>query len=228
MIHGYDYRLIRAPNYPDRHGTWVKPAVMKEALKRHDFVISLDSDAVFTHLHLPIEWLMNLWDVTPHTLVAMAEDIENSIDYDSHGKLILNTGFVIAQASERNQQMMEVWEDCPNRIAGCDRWKNKWAHEQSAFSEYIRYEFNGTDEVKNIPCSHANGNEYYDKGKGACQGVFVSHNWHTKAKTVEILQRSVMDGVIRNLHGQFHADKAEVFVDGSGYTYPITDMPVRI
>ncbi|KAH6874451.1 hypothetical protein B0T10DRAFT_533000 [Thelonectria olida] len=226
LIHGYDYRLIKAPRYRERHGTWVKTAMMKEALKTHDFVVSLDADAVLTHLNLPIEWLMNLWDVTPQTLIAMAEDIENDIDFDSHGKLILNTGFMIALASERSQDMMDLWEDCPNRISGCDKWKKQWAHEQSAFSGYIRYVFNETNEVKNIPCNHANGNEYYDNGHGACQGVFVSHNWHTKEKTVEILSRSVMNTVVRRLHGQFQAEKGDLFIDGSKYTYPIENLPI--
>ncbi|KAI5456081.1 hypothetical protein BGZ63DRAFT_418107 [Mariannaea sp. PMI_226] len=226
LIHGYDYRLIRAADYPDRHGTWVKPAIIKEALKTHDFVICLDSDAVFTNLHLPIEWLMNLWDVTPETLIAMAYDLDNQWTKDGRGNLILNTGFIIAQASQRNQEMFEVWEDCPNRIPGCDNWKENWAHEQSAFSWYIRYEFNGTDEVKNIPCDHANGNEYYDEGHGACQGVFVSHNWQTKDKTAEILGRSTMKTIVRRLHEQFQADKNEVFVDASDYTYPVQDIPI--
>ncbi|KAF5242892.1 hypothetical protein FANTH_8477 [Fusarium anthophilum] len=134
-----DTRLdVRAADYPDRHGTWVKPAITKEALKTHDFVISLDSDAVFTHLDLPLEWLMNLWDYRPETLVAMAYDLDWEQDYDPQGNLILNTGFVIAQASQRTQDMFQRWEDCPRSIPGCDHWKHKWAHEQSAFSYYIR------------------------------------------------------------------------------------------
>ncbi|KAL5603721.1 hypothetical protein FOVSG1_006471 [Fusarium oxysporum f. sp. vasinfectum] len=175
MIHGYDYRLVRAADYPNRHGTWVKPAVAKEALKTHDFVISLDSDAVFTHLDLPLEWLMNLWDITSETLVAMAYDLDWEGDYDPQGNLILNTGFVISQASQRTQDMYERWEDCPRSIQGCEHWNFKWAHEQSAFSYYIRYEFNRTHDVKNIPCNHANGNEFSVNGQCECQGVF-EHN----------------------------------------------------
>ena len=105
MIHGYDYRLVKAADYPDRHGTWIKPAIAKEALKSYDFVVSLDSDAVFTHLDLPLEWLMNLWDVRLETLVAMAYDLDIKADYDSHNNLILNTGFVISQASKRTQEL---------------------------------------------------------------------------------------------------------------------------
>ncbi|KAJ4252462.1 hypothetical protein NW762_011063 [Fusarium torreyae] len=195
MIHGYDYRLVRAAEYSDRHGTWVKPAIIKEALKTHDFVISLDSDAVFTHLDLPLEWLMNLWDFTPESLVAMAYDLDWEGDYDPQGNLIFNTGFIIAQASQRTQQMFQRWEDCPRSIPGCEHWNFKWAHEQSAFSHYIRYEFNRTHDVKNIPCNHANGNEYSANGQCECQGVFVSHNWKNKDKTPELLSRSQMAAI---------------------------------
>lgn len=223
MIHGYDYRLVCAADYPDRHGTWVKPAITKEALKTHDFVISLDSDAVFTHLDLPLEWLMNLWDYRPETLVAMAYDLDWEQDYDPQGNLILNTGFVIAQASQRTQEMFQRWEDCPRSIPGCDHWNHKWAHEQSAFSYYIRYEFNRTHDVKNIPCNQANGNEFTLDGNGECKGVFVSHNWKHKHKTPELLSRSIMASLARRVHGQFHHDIKDLYIDASKQTYPIAD-----
>ncbi|KAM0190026.1 hypothetical protein ACHAPA_007815 [Fusarium lateritium] len=221
MIHGYDYRLVWAADYPDRHGTWVKPAVVKEALKTYDFVISLDSDAVFTHLDLPLEWLMNLWDITPETLVAMAYDLDWEGDYDPRGNLILNTGFIIAQASQRAQDMFRRWEDCPRSIPGCEHWNFKWAHEQSAFSHYIRYEFNRTHDVKSIPCNHANGNEYSVNGNCECQGVFISHNWKHKDKTAELLSRSIMTSLARRVHAQFHNDIKDLYVDASNQTYPI-------
>ncbi|KAF4993195.1 hypothetical protein FGRMN_6680 [Fusarium graminum] len=226
MIHGYDYRLVHAADYSDRHGTWVKPAIVKEALKTHDFVISLDSDAVFTHLDLPIEWLMNLWDVTPETLVAMAYDLDIEADYDSQGNLILNTGFAIALAGQRTQDMFQRWEDCPRSISGCEDWNFKWAHEQSAFSYYIRYEFNRTHDIKNIPCNDANGNEFADDGRCECKGVFVSHNWHHKEKTPELLSRSIMTSLARRVHAQFHDDIGEVFTDASNQTYPLRDFEI--
>ncbi|CAG2007929.1 unnamed protein product [Fusarium graminearum] len=227
MIHGYDYRLVRAADYPDRHGTWVKPAIAKEALKTHDFVISLDSDAVFTHLNLPIEWLMNLWDIRPEeTLVAMAYDLDIKIDYDTRGNLVLNTGFVISQASQRTQEMYERWEDCPRSIPGCEHWNFKWAHEQSAFSHYIRYEFNRTHDVKNIPCSHANGNEFTAEGQCKCQGIFVSHNWKSKQRTPELLSRSVMTSLARRVHDQFQDNIHDLYTDVSDKTYPLEDIEI--
>ncbi|KAF5022856.1 hypothetical protein F66182_5089 [Fusarium sp. NRRL 66182] len=222
MIHGYDYRLVHAADYPDRHGTWVKPAIVREAFRTHDFVVSLDSDAVFTHLDLPLEWLMNLWDFTPDTLIAMAVDLDWVGDYDPQGNLILNTGFAIAQASQRSQDMFQRWEDCPRSIPGCDTWNFRWAHEQAAFSWYIRYEFNRTNEVRNIPCNHANGNEYSANGKCECQGVFVSHNWKSKDKPPELLSRSIMTSLARRVHGQFQNDVEKLFRNASSVSYPIS------
>jgi hypothetical protein len=226
MIHGYDYRLVRAADYPDRHGTWVKPAIAKEALKTHDIVVSLDSDAVFTHLDLPLEWLMNLWDFTEESLVAMAYDLDWEGDYDPKGNLILNTGFVISQASQRTQDMYERWEDCPRSIPGCEHWNFKWAHEQSAFSYYIRYEYNRTHDVKSIPCNHANGNEFSADGKCECQGVFVSHNWKHKHKTPELLSRSIMTSLARRLHGQFQSNINYLYKDVSNQTYPLKEIEI--
>ncbi|XEV06074.1 hypothetical protein FSHL1_011361 [Fusarium sambucinum] len=226
MIHGYDYRLVRAADYPDRHGTWVKPAIVKDALKTHDIVVSLDSDAVFTHLDLPLEWLMNLWGFTEESLVAMAYDLDWEGDYDPQGNLILNTGFVISQASQRTQDMYRRWEDCPRSIPGCEHWNFKWAHEQSAFSHYIRYEFNRTHDVVNIPCNHANGNEFSANGQCECQGVFVSHNWKNKDKTPELLSRSIMTSLARRLQGQFQANIHDLYRDVSNQTYPMKEIEI--
>jgi len=74
MIHGYDYKFIRAPDYPDRWGTWVKVPMMKQALKTHDFIVFMDSDVMFHYPHIPLEWLLNYWNITAETLVAMSID----------------------------------------------------------------------------------------------------------------------------------------------------------
>jgi len=63
---------------------------------------------------------------------------------DSKGKVTLNTGFVIAQKLPLTLKMMKAWKECPTekKYKGCGYWKENWSHEQRAFSEYIRYDFN--------------------------------------------------------------------------------------
>ncbi|KAL6791492.1 hypothetical protein GGI42DRAFT_358361 [Trichoderma sp. SZMC 28013] len=224
MIHGYDYRLVRAPNYNDRHGTWVKVPMIKEALKSHNVVVFLDADAEFVHPHLPLEWLMSLWNITPRTLVAMAEDPDENYNKDDKGRLLWNTGFIIAQQSNRTQEMFDAWENCPtgDRYPGCDRWLKEWAHEQAAFGYHLRYDYNGPDELRTIPCDQGNGAPYI--GNDKCRGVFVRHHWWEKDRPVQSLYDSILNLFVRRLYGQFHEEKSRYFLDASKHQYPIDDL----
>ncbi|KAL7941448.1 hypothetical protein V8C42DRAFT_335167 [Trichoderma barbatum] len=224
LIHGYDYRLVRAPNYNDRHGTWVKVPMIREALKTHDTVVFLDADAEFVHPQLPLEWLMSLWNIKPQTLVAMAEDPDAKWNQDDKGRVLWNTGFVIARRSNRTQEMFDTWENCPTskRYPGCDRWLNEWAHEQAAFGYHLRYDYNGTDELRVLSCDQANGAPYI--GNDKCRGVFVSHHWGDKDRTIQNFYNSILDLFIQRLHRQFHDEKSRYFLDASSYQYPLDNL----
>ena len=37
-------------------------------------IIIMDGDAIFTHLHLPLEWLMNRWEISPNKTLSLALD----------------------------------------------------------------------------------------------------------------------------------------------------------
>jgi hypothetical protein len=109
----------------------------------------MDADVSITHPELPLEWLFNRWGVTQRTSIALPWDVRETrgvrtISVDSRGQQVLNTGLVIVQDLPYTQEMLEAWQDCPEekRWAGCARWKKEWSHEQRAFSEFVRYEFN--------------------------------------------------------------------------------------
>jgi hypothetical protein len=41
------------------------------------------------------------------------------------------------------------------RYQDCEKWRNKWAHEQAVFSDYLRYDYNPDGDnirVSTIPC----------------------------------------------------------------------------
>ncbi|KAH7369327.1 hypothetical protein B0T11DRAFT_278605 [Plectosphaerella cucumerina] len=197
QIHGYDYKFVRAPPATDRHNTWVKVPVIQKALKEYRFVVFLDADAVFVQPNMPIEWLMGLWNITDKTMLAMAEDPNSTHNQDAKGWVLWNTGFVVAQASERTQELFDVWNDCPlgNRFPECRHWAYSWAHEQAAFGNHIRYAYNKTDELRALPCSDANGAPYV----GGCRGRFVSHFWMHKEKTIDVLHNMVGAALKRRL-----------------------------
>ncbi|KAF4496310.1 hypothetical protein FAGAP_7566 [Fusarium agapanthi] len=198
MIHGYDYKFVRAPDYPKRHQTWVKVPVIREALKSHDFVVFLDADAEFMYPQVPFEWLMKLWNITDKTLLALANDPGDSDrNRDEKGKVSQNTGFIIAQQSNRTQELFDDWEHCPGekKYKGCARWANDWAHEQAAFSNYVRYSYNQTQDIGTIPCMDGNGAPYI--GDKTCGGVFIRHHWFRKDDPAKDLQRLILEAFMR-------------------------------
>ncbi|KAI8682251.1 hypothetical protein NCS55_00480400 [Fusarium keratoplasticum] len=226
MIHGYNYRFIRAPPYPNRHGTWVKVPMIKEALKTHEIVVFLDADAIFMYPEMPFEWLMSLWNVTDNTLVAMASDPNSPRNRDANGRVMHNTGFIIAQQSNRTQELFHNWEQCPTdkKYKGCKRWAKDWAHEQAAFSNYVRYDYNSTEEVVMIPCMDGNGAPYI--GDKTCGGVFVRHHWFHKDYPAKDLLRLMQDAFVSWLHAGFHHDKQDNFIDAGRFTYPLRHLNV--
>lgn len=218
MIHGYDYQFIRAPDYEARWGTWVKVPMMKEALKTHDYIVFMDSDVMWHYPHIPLEWLMNYWNMTKETLVMMSIDPDEPQNYDSKGNRYLNTGFVIAQQSPRTQEMYKSWAECPTEkeFKGCARWKLDWAHEQAAFGNYIRYKYDRPEDIKVLPCVEANGApEAADRG--GCKGIFVRHFWVNKALVPKNLADSVMQYFVPRLHQMYLAGAEEHIVDATGY-----------
>ncbi|KAJ5782114.1 hypothetical protein N7457_003888 [Penicillium paradoxum] len=208
MIHGYDYRLVQIPRGIGRSGTWTKVPAIKEALRHYKYVVFLDADAMILYPNLPMEWLFNYWNITPDTLVAMALDPEAPHNRDWNGSTLLNTGFIIAQQSPRTHDLFEAWESCPTetRYPGCLKWSREWAHEQSAFGNHLRYDFNGSQDIRVLPCAEANGCP--EVAATGCVGELVRHYWGDKRS----LPAAVGDGILQYFLSQLHG----IFLQSSG------------
>jgi hypothetical protein len=124
--------------------------VIQKLLRDHQFVIFMDADALIQHLEVPMEFLFNRWDIGRGTSIAMPVDTQQiqgekgNISVDSKGEVVLNAGVIMAQNLPHTHDMMRAWIECPTelRYPGCGHWKDTWSHEQRAFSEYIRYDYN--------------------------------------------------------------------------------------
>lgn len=208
---------MQAPDYVGRHNTWVKVPIVKEALKIYDIVVFLDGDAIFNYPQLPLEWMMSYWNFTENTLIAMTRDPNVPTNQDQFGKAMLNTGFMITQQSERTQQMFADWDDCPSgtQYPKCDRWAYHFAHEQAAFSHYIRYDYNDTDDVRSIVYQDANGPT----------GKFITHNWGHKNTPLEMLNKRYSRDFIRRLLEYLQREK-KLYIDASHYSYPLHNLTI--
>ncbi|KAF2183835.1 hypothetical protein K469DRAFT_581504, partial [Zopfia rhizophila CBS 207.26] len=199
QIHGYDYKYYQAAHIPDHYDTWIKVHAIHELLHDYQWVVFLDADAVITHLEVPVEWLFNRWNITEHTSIAMPNDVTHDpcISCDAKGKVMQNTGLIIAHQLPHTFEMFNAWEECTTekRYENCGRNKHIWAHEQQAFSDFIRYDFNETGNVVEISCFDANGypeKKTDDNLQTHCNGTFVRHYWHYKEMTKIQLANSVM------------------------------------
>ncbi|KAF2439390.1 hypothetical protein P171DRAFT_369640 [Karstenula rhodostoma CBS 690.94] len=197
LIHGYDYKFVRAHEFEDRHATWIKPSALAQHIKNYKFIVFLDADATFRFQHLPLEWMFNYWQIKPQHSFTMALDPwdpeEPQYNSDRFNRTYTNTGFMVVQNNAHTMQILKDWHECPDdtRYKGCSEWKMPKFHEQSAFGEYIRYDY--ADYVKELQCAEANGFPGVEISN--CQGKYVRHYWFEKQKIKEDLQQNMMNAI---------------------------------
>ncbi|KAK4235611.1 hypothetical protein C8A03DRAFT_36534 [Achaetomium macrosporum] len=215
QIHGYDYKFFHARKMTDHWDTWIKPHALLEVLRDYKFVVFIDADAIIQHLEVPMEFLFNRWNIAPNTSVAMPidtqqvmKDTQENISTDSKGKVVLNSGVVVLQNLPYTHDIMQAWAECTTekRYPGCGKWKRRWSHEQRAFSEYIRYDFNPDgNNIVEIPCNDANGYPGLFPKAGIiddCKGEFIRHYTldkpAAKASTGDVLMQSMSELLQKN------------------------------
>ncbi|KAF2808265.1 uncharacterized protein BDZ99DRAFT_419220 [Mytilinidion resinicola] len=205
-LHGYDYKFVNAANYTDRSPTWIKPAAIANLLPSYKFVIFLDADATFNTMHIPLEWLFNYWNITAKVSIAMALDPNATSNYDRFQRLLTNTGFMIVQYNAVTMHMLRAWDECPGetRYAGCAEWKHPRFHEQSAFGNYVRYDYG--EWIKELPCNEANGEPEF----GECKGVFVSHFWWRTDNVKKYFEMNALQALMGRVQGEMVDRKKEV------------------
>lgn len=193
IVHGYDYKYINATEPKERFGSWHKPSAFANMIDDYKFVVFLDADATFRFAHLPLEWLLNFWEVQPHHSLTMAVEDQpwTKKNKDRFDRIIGNTGFVIVQNNNKTHEILKAWHECTTevRYKGCARWKYERNADQSAFADYVRYDYD--DYIKELPCEDANGSP----GIKECEGRFVRHYWYEKFKVKDDYVENIMTAV---------------------------------
>ena len=240
MAHGYDYKYIHAAEFPDRKATWIKPSALANLIPDYDFIVFLDADATFRYMQLPIEWLLNHWEVEPQHSIVMAKDPWNAdkpqYNSDRFNRTLTNTGFMIVQNNPKTLPMLKAWHECPDdvRYPGCSEWKGPKFHEQSAFGEYIRYDDEFKDSIKELECREANGFPGVEVSK--CQGKFVRHYWFQKHLIKLDYRNNIIEAapaVMRDLFSehsimnQLILPIQKVFADKTGVVFEQTENVIQ-
>lgn len=214
QIHGYDYKFVHAAEFEDRHATWIKPSALANLIKDYKFIVFLDADATFRFMQLPMEWMMNYWNVEPHHSFVMAKDPwspeEPQFNSDRFNRTYTNTGFMIVQNNKQVMPILKAWHECPDdtRYPNCSQWKEPKFHEQSAFGEYIRYDYE--ENIKELDCGQANGFPGVEVSN--CQGKFIRHYWFEKSLVKVDYRENLMNAITYPIQKMF-AEKTGVVFD---------------
>jgi hypothetical protein len=214
-IHGYKYYYVTFDNYEDRRASWKKPPIMSQILKDHDACLYLDSDAVFNHLDLPFEWLMNYWGLH-HTnnSMALAYDPGSDNNKDEFGQVYLNTGFIVAQNNKKTFEIMKEWQGCPEedgRHPDCVKFRTAGPGrptDQGGFGTYTRYDYQ--EHIKSLKCTEANG---FPESHSGCDGTFIRHLWTGKGSWIKAVVGAQMPGpYLEEIHQRFLDEKPSFYI----------------
>ena len=142
----------------------------------------------------------------------MALDPNSPNNKDRFGKVYLNTGFIIAQNHKRTYEIMDAWAGCPepdSKYVNCSDYMNNRPGkptDQGAMGTYIRYDFEEKEDIRELPCTEANG---YPESHSGCSGYFIRHVWTSK-------QDMLLSGVARSMAGTMFEDQHRRFLDSRG------------
>ncbi len=254
--HGYDYVRVIVPDefmfLVDHHGAWAKNYALEQVLqspnvKDYDYIVIIDSDAVFMQPEIKLETKMQEWTVDfPNWRsvdVFAPNDTEASVGlvypFDGLHRNI-NTGFQIWKNSPLLKVINDEWIRCAEIIdEECEFWNQKWGFDQGAFN-YMKYYFQQHYQLQLqiIPCSEANGFPSYisnyhveegEKGNQNCSGEFVSHFWqNSKMNAVKPILPKIIQDIIEIYDQEIHNFSSDYYFPFSFGMEVIQDLLTHI
>ena len=138
--HGYSYikEIVKNEDYIDWHPTWIKIDILKKYLPLYDYVVWVDSDAVFVNQDISIE---NLIGDGIDLVIPKLELDRVSGNMWTH----TTTGFMIWKNSDWSNNVLNLLWDEPKQF------RFEFFHEQSRLDEilYENFKFVGGENILN-------------------------------------------------------------------------------
>lgn len=128
--HNYTFikEIVRNEDYLDWHPTWIKIDVIRKYLPLFDYLVWIDSDAVFVDQNMTIESL--LFEDTDLVIPKLEFDQVGGQQWTK-----TTTGFMIWKNSHWSNETLQYLWDVPNEF----RWE--FFHEQSRLDEILIKKF---------------------------------------------------------------------------------------
>ena len=137
--HGYEIirKIVNQDDYADWHPTWIKIHVLLDYIQKYDYVVWIDSDAVFVNQDIKIEELIE--DNIDLVISKMAPDLKSQRVWTK-----TSTGFLVLKNSEWTINLLNSLLLNP----GDHRFNN--FHEQSRLDEELSKIMQGNEECDKI------------------------------------------------------------------------------
>lgn len=136
--HGYSYikKIVYHEDYENWHPTWIKIDVLKTYLPLFEYVVWIDSDAIFVNQELSIE------DLIQENVDLIIPKLE--IDKTT-GNVWTNTttGFMVWKNTDWSKNILDILWNEPNQF------RFNFFHEQSRLDELLQKNYE-SEEGKNI------------------------------------------------------------------------------
>ena len=159
--HGYNFIVERCPQELDMDNEWMwdgkneyklvwsKPALMKRYLQYNDYVVYIDSDAIFIDHEKKIEDVLPSFFTDGKVCMVMAKDCASKDGGCSniYSDNDLNCGVIIAKKSKETLDVLQGWFDATSST--CEQWKNKFPYEQACMNSIKDTQFNGQIKIVN-------------------------------------------------------------------------------
>lgn len=143
--HGYNFFVHRCPRPNDLSKDWMwdmknekneyllvwsKPTIVRQYLKYFDYVMFIDSDAVFIDHNKTIEDFINQY-MTPDVHVLWSEDcLDKNYCYDKNTG---NAGVMLFRNSQKTMEILDAWYSAPENGL-CKEWKYNHPREQKCLN----------------------------------------------------------------------------------------------
>ena len=139
QYHGYEYVVEKLATHNqdvrNRHPHWEKIGHMRRHLHDCDFLLFVDTDAIFYSFVLSVEEeIVSMLPSDAHFLMA-ADTVEESGRVNPHDS---NSGVILCRNTRRMHAILEEWDDCTDYISEFDDTRHKWPVEQEAGNRIMR------------------------------------------------------------------------------------------
>ncbi len=168
--HGYSFMVERCPDIKDLNKdymwnasneyllVWSKSVLVKRHLQNCNYLLIIDSDAIFIDFDKSIQYLIDKYFINKDVCIVAGTDCYSK--YYCWSNINLNAGIMMFKNTPKTFEILNKWYDGPNNV--CKDWKYRHPREQECINIIKK---NYKNNILIIPHYEVNG----------IDGIYIKH-----------------------------------------------------